>query len=558
MLHLARGGHDADPREASSRSDAKAPSSTPTSWAPLRHPVFRALWIATAVSNVGTWMHDMGAAWLMTALTPNPLMVALVQAAASLPVFLLSMPAGVFADIFDRRRFLLAAQIWLLGAALVLGVLSLLGLVTPAVLLVATFALGIGSAMNGPPLTAVVAELVPRSEIPAAVALNSLGFNLARAIGPALGGVAMFLASPSAVFFLNALSVGGVAWVVWRWDRPTDAGGLPSEHFLPALRSGLRYVRYAPLLRVTLLRIVAFLLPASAHWALLPIIARQQLGLTAFGYGMLLACVGVGAVAGALLLPRVHRAGLGADSILLAATIVFSSVSLVIALDCGILTTGAALIPAGSAWMAAISTLNAAAQVTSAGWVKARALAVYLVAFAGAMTVGSVVWGQAAIWFGASAALGASGVAGILIGLSVMLRWSLRTLPCLDLAPVPFSNMDQVADETEHDRGPVLITVEYLIDTADEVGFVAAARQLRRVRLRAGALTWGVYEDRIGSGRWVEAYLTTSWLDHLRHEERLTRNDEDVLERALAFHRGSDQVQVTHLIAPLPTVVRSR
>ena len=273
----------------------------PSPWVPLRRPIFRALWIATTVSNIGTCMHDIGAAWLMTTLSSNPLMVALVQAAATLPVLMFAIPAGVFADIVDRRRFLMAAQLWILATSLSLCFLALLGLVTPMVLLAATFALGIGSGMNGPPFIAIVAELVPRAELPAAVALNGLGVNLARAIGPAIGGIVITLAGIPAVFLLNALSVVCVAWVVWRWRRPTEAGVLPPEHFLPAMHSGLRYVRYAPLLRVTLIRAAAFLFPASAIWALLPVLARNQLGLSASGYGFLLACLGVGAVAGALI-----------------------------------------------------------------------------------------------------------------------------------------------------------------------------------------------------------------------------------------------------------------
>jgi hypothetical protein len=358
------------------------------------------------------------------------------------------------------------------------------------------------------------------------------------------------LAGPAAVFLLNGLSVLGVAWVVWRWRREPGAARLPAEHFLPATRAGLRYVAHAPLLRAVIARAVAFVLPASAVWALLPVLARGGLGLSAAGYGLLLGSLGVGAVGGALLLPRARRAGIGPDAILLVATGLFSAASAVLAVGGGAVIAAAALLPAGLAWMAALSTLNAAAQATSAGWVKARALAVYLVAFFGAMTVGSALWGQVAATAGVPLALGAAAVLGAVAGPGAAFLWRLRGLPALDLSPSAYLTQEPLAREVEHDRGPVLVTVEYRVDPAAEPGFVAAARELRRVRRRAGALTWGLYGDAGEPGRWVEAFVSESWLDHLRHHERTTRNDERLLAAARAFHQGPGEVRVTHLVAP--------
>ena len=257
-------------------------------WSPLQQPVFRALWIASVVSNVGTWMQNVGAAWLMTLLTPSPMVVALVQAATSLPVFLVALPAGALADVVDRRRLLLLTQGWMLLAAAALGVATLLGAMTPMILLGLTFALGLGAAMNGPAWQAIVPELVPPAELQEAVALNGAGFNVARAVGPALGGVIVAAAGPGAVFLLNAASFVVVLFVIYRWQRESRVGRLPPEHVMGAIRAGIRYVRHAPPLQVVLVRSGAFILCGAALWALLPLVARDQLGLDAVGYGMLL------------------------------------------------------------------------------------------------------------------------------------------------------------------------------------------------------------------------------------------------------------------------------
>ncbi|MDF3881707.1 MFS transporter, partial [Cupriavidus basilensis] len=256
-------------------SAVAAPAAGP--WSPLRNKVFRAIWLATLASNIGTWMHDVGAGWMMTSVSPSPLMVALVQAATTLPMFLFALPSGVLADIVDRRKYLLFAQAWMLVVAAALGLLALAGLVTPAVLLAATFLLGVGAAMNAPPFQAIVPDLVPKPELQSAVALNSLGVNISRAIGPALGGVVLTLFGPPAVFLINAVSVLGVLWVIYRWQPAQLTRRLPPEHFFPAVRAGLRYVQAAPVLQVVLVRAVAFFVFGSAGWALLPLVARKGL-----------------------------------------------------------------------------------------------------------------------------------------------------------------------------------------------------------------------------------------------------------------------------------------
>ena len=315
----------------SDRSPATAlASEAPVSaWAPLRTPVFRALWIVSVVSNIGTWMHDVGAAWLMISLTPSPLLVALMQTATSLPIFLLALPGGALADIVDRRRLLLVTQSWMCATAVALGLVTLAGVTTPAVLLALTFALGLGAALNMPAWQATTPEMVPRAQLLAAVALGGVGFNVARAVGPALGGLIVAVAGSGAVFLLNALTFLGVIGAVYTWRRPPRERRLPPEHVLGAMRAGVRYVRHAPLFRAVLVRTAVFIICGSATWALLPVVGRRDLGLSALGYGVLLGCLGLGAVAGSAVLPRL-RARLSVDALVIVATIIFGAATLAV------------------------------------------------------------------------------------------------------------------------------------------------------------------------------------------------------------------------------------
>jgi len=275
--------------------------------APLRRAVFRALWLASVASNVGTWMQDVGASWLMTSLTASPILVTLVQVGTSLPMFLFAVPAGALADIVDRRRLLIFTQAWMLAAAAILGVVTLLGYTTPIVLLLVTLAMGFGVAMNGPAWQAIIAELVPREELPAAVALNSVGFNIARAFGPALGGMVVAATGPGPAFLLNAASFLGTVWVLYEWNREVPPTPLPAERLIGAMRGGLRYVRHTPRLRAVMIRSGGFIVFAIALMSLLPLVARHELGRGPTGYGVLLGSLGFGAVTAAALLAELRR-----------------------------------------------------------------------------------------------------------------------------------------------------------------------------------------------------------------------------------------------------------
>ncbi len=520
-----------------------------TSASPLHSPVFRALWIATIVSNVGTWMHDVGAGWLMTALSPDPLMVALVQAATTLPMFLLALPGGALADIVDRRRLLIGAQLLSLVGAGLLAFATMVGMTGPLMLLGLTSAIAVGAALSAPAFQAIVPELVPPPALQQAVALNSLGVNIARAIGPALGGVMIAAWGPAAVFALNAVSVIGVVLVLARWRPTATRSSLPAEHFIGAVRAGMRYASQAPELQVVLIRSIGFFVFASALWALLPIIARQALQVGPAGYGGLLTLMGLGAIAGAVIMPRL-RGKVSANHVTVAVSLLLAAAMVGLALAPTVSMAGAALALAGLAWIAMMSSLNGAAQAASPGWVKARALAIYLLVFQGAMTVGSTLWGALAGHIGLAAALIVAST--LLSVISVLLAWRypLGASAKLDLTPSSHWPTPVVEGTVAHDRGPVFITIEYHIDPAQMKDFSRAMQPMRRLRRRDGALSWGLYEDAAQPGVIVESFVVESWLEHLRQHERVTQADRDVQRTAQAFHIGAIPPLVRHWIAP--------
>jgi len=521
-----------------------------SAWAPLSHPVFRALWLASLVSNTGTWMQNVGAAWAMTSLSPSPLIVALVQSATSLPVLFVGLPAGAVADIVDRRRLLLVTQTWMLAATALLAVLSFVDVMTATRLLALTFALGMGVAMNMPTWQAITAELVPPSELMRAVALNALPINIGRAIGPALGGILVAASGPALVFALNAATFVAVLVVVYRWRRETPRTVLPAERVIGATRAGIRYARHAPPVVAVLVRTGVFIMCASAFWALLPVIARQDLGLSALGYGLLLGCFGLGAIAGAAFLPRVKRR-LELDAVMALATIVFALVSVVTAMWRFVPGVGIAMIPGGVAWIAIMASLNGAAQSAAPAWVRARALGIYLIVFQGGLGLGSALWGLAAQHVGASIALAASAGAAC-VGLAAGRRWPLRAVTTLDLAPSahwPEPHLDVVPAS---DEGPVRVEIEYRVDPVNAGAFVKAIGDLETIRRRDGAVSWAIYHDPVREGRYIETFIVESWLEHLRQHERVTAGDRTVQEGIRRFHIAGAPPVVTHLIAAKP------
>ena len=520
------------------------------SWAPLARPVFRALWIASVASNVGTWVQSVAAVWLMTSLSTSPGMTALVQTAASLPLVLLALPAGALADMIDRRRLLIASQTWMLLASASLGVISLLGMENPWILLGLTFALGVGSAFTAPAWQALTLELVPRSELPAAVALGSASINGARAIGPGIGGLLVSLVGAAAAFLLNAASFIGVIGVLLRWRREPVRGALPREHVFGAIRAGLRFVRHSPALHRIFVRVGLFVLSSSALLALLPVLARHEMHLDATGYGLLLASLGAGAVVGAAILPRSRRR-LGSDRIIDISGIGLAAVLAMLGTVPPFWVAGLALFVAGLCWMMPLSLLNVATQTIAPAWVRARALAFHLLVLQGGLALGGALWGWAADRLGTGGALEAAAL-GIAVATAIGLRVRLKSTDHLDLSPAVRPLPKEVADAVEHDDGPVLVTVEYQIDPARADEFATTMQVVGRMRRRGGAWRWGLFADAARPGVFLESFLVESWLDHLRQHERMTVTDRDISYRARAFHVGVDPPVVRHLVARLP------
>jgi MFS family permease len=526
-------------------SDAPA---RPSAWSPLAYPVFRALWLASCASNVGTWMHDASAAWLMTSLAPSPIMVSLMQTATSLPFFLLALPSGALADIVNRRRLLVTTQAWMFAMTLTLAALTLLGWTGPWLLLGLTFAIGLGNALNAPAWQATTPELVPREELTAAVALGGVSVNVARAVGPAVGGLIVAATGPGWVFLLNSASFLAVIYVLATWPyEPKPTSGLPPEDIPGAMRAGMRYVRHSAPFRAVMARTAAFVIPASAVWALLPLFARQHLGLTATGYGVMLGCLGAGAIAGAIVLPRIRRQ-VTSDQLVVFATFVFAVVSAVLPFTADARVAGVALLVGGGAWISAMSTFNVSAQSAVPAWVRARGLAVGLLVIQGGLVFGSLCWGIVATQVGIGTAL-LGGAVCLIVGVALSRSSALHGLSDLNLNPDPRWTLPQTVCELAGDEGPVLVTLEYRIPEVAADAFLAEVRKLEHIRRRDGAIRWNVYRDTQEPERWVETFIVESWLEHLRQHERGTADDRVLLDAVKAFHRGDSPPLVRHHIS---------
>ncbi|MFK0173776.1 MFS transporter [Streptomyces sp. NPDC090306] len=524
-----------------------------SAWAPLRHRTFRTLWTAQLGSNVGTWMQTVGAQWMLVRQPHAAALTSAVQAASLLPVLFLSLPGGVLADVVNRKTML----VWLAASmAAVCGALTALtsaGLATPAVLLALTFLLGCGQALMNPAWQAIQPELVPREEIPAASALGSLNVNAARAVGPAVAGLLIAVAGTRVVFGINALSFVGICFAVATWRRQSTTVG-EAEHMRPALAAGTRYVRAAPGVRRILLRAALFVVPASALWGLLPVVARVRLGLGSGGYGLLLGALGVGAVAGAAFM-KPATAALGRNRLLALSSLVFAAGGAAAVWLTQPLAVAVVLVPTGVGWLWALSTFNTALQLTLPAWVRARGLAVYLIVFMGGQGVGSLLWGAVAAWLTPT---GGVVIASALLALTTatLASWplpaSLGTLDREVVAPWPEPSL--VLDP-DPDDGPVVVEVVYLLDGEREPAFLEAMTAVERSRRRTGALRWTLLRDSEDVSRWVEVFEVASWSEHLRqHTSRTTGADAEAMRTAADLSRTPPQVR--HLVpARTPTPV---
>ena len=522
----------------------------PASVAPLQGPAFRGLWLAWLAANMTMWMNDVAAAWLMTTLTTSPVMVALVQTASTLPVFLLGLPSGALADIVDRRRYFAFTQLWLALVALVLAALAAAGALTAELLLLLTFANGVGLAMRWPVFSAIVPEVVPREQLPQALALSGISMNLSRVVGPVVAGSMLGFASGAAVFAVNALLAAVALWLILRWRSRPRVSALPGERFLGALRVGVQHVRQSPRMRVILLRISLFFFQASALVALLPLVARGMGGGPAM-YTLMLASMGAGAITAALLSPRWRRR-FSRDAFVSWGTLVHAVASATVALGSHPVLVLPALFVAGMAWVSTANTLSVAAQLALPNWVRARGMATFQVALMGGSALGALLFGKFASLAGVPAAILAAAILGIL-SLVWLRRVSVEGEE-VDFSPAPVMPAPGVAIDIGPDEGPVMVTVEYLIDPRRAAEFAGIMQLTRAARLRQGALSWGLFRDTSVPGRYVEYFVDEDWIEHQRRLERFTAADAELRERRLGFHIGPAPPSLRRYVAdPLVT-----
>jgi MFS family permease len=511
----------------------------PTSLAPLQAPVFRGLWFAWLAANMTMWMNDVAAAWLMTSLTTNPVMVALVQAASTLPVFLLGLPSGALSDIVDRRRYLAFTQLWVLCVACVLAGLSLAGWLDAHLLLLLTAINGIGLAMRWPVFAAIVPQVVERDHLPAALALNGVSMNLSRVVGPVAAGTLISLVSPAAVFFVNAVLAAGAVVLILRWRSTQEASPLPGERLVGAMRAGLAFTRQSPRLQIVLLRVFVFFVQAYGLMALLPLVAKRLHGGGPATFTVMLSCVGAGAVVAALYFPQL-RARFSRDQFVRWGTVVHALFSTVIVLVPEVWVALPAMFITGMAWISVANSLTLSAQMALPDWVRARGMSIYQTALMGGSAGGAIVWGQVAGLADVRTAVIAAAVFGV-VALLLTRKLSIEGVE-VDFTPVPVHERSRLPPDAavNAQEGPVMSTIEYRIDPARSTEFAAVMQRTRQARLRQGALSWGLFRDVTEPGRYIEYFVDENWIEHQRRLIRFSAADASLREERLAYHLGPE------------------
>ncbi len=528
--------------------EASAPDADLSTLAPLRWPVFRMLWLVWLASNICMWMNDVAAAWLMTSLTTSPVWVALVQTAATMPVFLFGLPSGALADIVDRRRFYITTQFWVASVALLLCATVLTDTVTPPLLLLLTFANGIGLAMRWPVYSAVVPELIPRAQLPAALALNGITMNASRIVGPLLAGALIASIGSAAVFVLNAVLSLASAFMLMRWQREHRPDPLGRQRLWSAMRVGVQFVRQSPRLKAVLLRIALFFFHSTALIALLPLVARGLQGGDAATFTVLLASMGMGAIATAFLMPRLRQL-LARDQVVLYGTLLQSGATLLMAFAPNVAVAVPAMFVAGMAWIATANSLSVSAQLALPDWVRARGMAIYQMAIMGASAFGAGLWGQVAALGTVQLSLLVAAVTG---GTAMWLATRFVTdlqieedLTPSHVLPVPVAAQPPAS-------GHVLVSIDYRIDPARAADFERVMQDSRRSRLAQGALQWHLLRDITDPGHYTEQIVDESWTEHLRRFDRVTAADIALRERKLAFHLEEAPPRVTRYVIDAP------
>jgi MFS family permease len=519
----------------------------PSALSPLKTGIFLAIWIAAMTSNIGSLIESVAEKWQMTQLTPSTLLVALIETGTMLPVMMLGLAAGAIADIVDRRRWLITTQVFMMLVAGALSALTFLHLITPGILLAMAMLIGLGSSLSMPAFQAIVPEVLSKRDLSAGVSLNSAGYNVSRAIGPALGGLVVKAMGPGWAFLLNAVSFLGVVVVLWRWDRRVPAQDLPSERFLGAMKVGFRYALHSQPLQVILVRTVGYIWFSGVVFSLLPALAIHHLKLGSSGFGLLMSCIGAGAVSITLVLPRL-RDRFSANQLLAGFTLLAVLAQGCIALDPGTVPVALCLYLTGMSWLAIFSTLNTAIQISVPSWVKARAFGAYQMAWGGATALAAAFWGAVAERYGLAAGFGFS-AAGMLVALAFIGRLRIAAFE-EELDLTPHTDLPHSETSIPLDAGPILVQLEYRIPAERKQAFQEAMRGVRKLRLRDGAMRWALFEEPAEAGplRFMECYLSSSMGEHLRQHHRNTNADREVLARAFRLD-PEGRPRARHLLA---------
>jgi MFS family permease len=530
--------------EHSTETRATPSEDSRSALAPLRRPVFRMLWLTWMAANTSMWMNDVAAAWLMTSLAPSPLWVALVQTASTLPVFLLGLPSGALADILDRRRYFMMTQLWVAAVASILCLTVMMGWMTAPLLLALTFANGVGLAMRWPVFAAIVPELVPRSQLPAALALNGVAKNASRIIGPLVAGAIIAGAGSAWVFVLNAALSLTAAFVIMRWRREHKESPLGRERLASAMRVGVQFVWQSARMRAVLLRIALFFLHSTALLALLPLVARGLPGGAAGTFTVLLAAMGTGAIVAALLMVRI-RAVIPAQTLLLGGTALQSAGAVTVAFAPSIFVAVPAMFLAGVAWITVANSLTVSAQMALPDWVRARGMSIYQMALMGSTAAGAALWGQVATWTDIQDSLAIAAASSVVL-MALAQRLVVDRGIEEDLTPSRVFKVPHA--ETPPKSGRIQANIEYHIDPARAAEFLELMQESRRSRMRQGALDWQLLHDLYDPGRFVEQITDESWTEHLRRFDRVTAADVQLRDRKFAFHIGAEPPLVTRLL----------
>ena len=516
---------------------------------PFKYSAFRIFWLAALISNTGTWMNSVGASWLMADLQTSPLMVALVQSATTLPFFLLALPSGALADIIDRRKLIIATNVMMMATAAVFSYLAWKQEITPNGLLGFTFLLGVGAAFTAPAWQSLVPGTVPKAQLSQAIALGSININLSRAIGPAIAGVLVTKYGLTSPFAANALSFIAIiiAMLLYQQEQAINQSMLPKEKVGRAIRAGIRYSLFSKPLQATMLHAFGFMFFANAFWGLIPMIAKQNLLGDAAFFGYLMTAIGVGGVLAGLCLPTFKRRFKANALVVMGSfgTAVVTAFFAMVTVQWQALLAGIAF---GICWVLVLSSVNISAQQSLPDWVRARGLSVYLMIFFLGISLGSAFWGWVAKFYSINIAMNGAALGAVLFT-ALTCRLRLQQGGEMDFTPSLHWPVPMPIRTVDFDQGPVMVTVCYQINQHDKRTFMQAIHKLRAMRMRHGVYRWGVFENTESPGQYLEYFMEDNWAEHLRHHERLPKEDKILQDQVLVFHQGEQSPKVTHYIA---------